>query len=64
MTVVSYEWRQSYEQLLQTSDYILDRAESMKEQGAETQPQWQLPHCRARGSRAKNQSQRYLSGFG
>jgi len=37
-STIDPKWRQSYEQLLQTRDYILDRAQSMKEQGAETQP--------------------------
>jgi len=37
-STIDPKWRQSYEQLLQTRDYILDCAQSMKEQGAETQP--------------------------
>jgi DnaK suppressor protein len=37
-STIDPKWRQSYEELLQTRDYILDRALSMKEQGAETQP--------------------------
>lgn len=35
-SMIDPKWRQSYEQLLQ--EYILDRAQSMKEQAAETQP--------------------------
>lgn len=36
--VIDPKWRRSYQQLLQTRDYILDCALSMKEQGMETQP--------------------------
>ena len=37
-SMIDPKQRQNYEQLLQTRDYTLDLAKSMKEQGAETQP--------------------------
>ena len=37
-STIDPKWHQSYEQLLQIREDILDRAQSMKEQAAETQP--------------------------